>query len=159
MTNIKKFNLNLLSINKISFEKNADCIIYEIEYFRNLDSENSIYLIFNNVDAYIEYKTTEDDSKTKYLVFPFTSKNREALENNAELWDGIKDPVDTINVDNPTEYEKDSMKARFESNDDLPLSKILNIPVCIMIVKKVFQKDNNYYSQVLLDECLYKHED
>ena len=153
MTNIKKFNLNLLSINKISFEKNADCIIYEIEYFRNLDSENSIYLIFNNVDAYIEYKTTEDDSKTKYLVFPFTSKN------NAELWDGIKDPVDTINVDNPIEYEKDSMKARFESNDDLPLSKILNIPVCIMIVKKVFQKDNNYYSQVLLDECLYKHED
>ena len=46
------------------------------------------------------------------------------------------------------------MKAKFESNDDL-----LNIPVCIIIVRSVFQEDNNYYPQVLLYECLYKHED
>ena len=51
------------------------------------------------------------------------------------------------------------MKARFESNNDLPLGKILNIPVCIIIVKSVFQKDNNYYPKVLLYECLYKHGD
>ena len=85
MTNIKKFDLNLLSINKISFEKNTDCVIYEIEYFKNLDSENSLYLIFNNVDVYIEYNPTEDDSKTKYLVFPFIDKNKEALENYTKL--------------------------------------------------------------------------
>ena len=86
MTIIKNVDPNLLSINKISFEKNIDCVIYEIEYFQNLDSENSLYLIFNNVDAYIE-----DDSETKYMVFPFTDKNREALENYTELWDEIKD--------------------------------------------------------------------
>ena len=51
------------------------------------------------------------------------------------------------------------MKARFESNDYLPLGKILNIPVCMIIVKSVFQKDNNCYLQFLLYECLYKHED
>ena len=51
------------------------------------------------------------------------------------------------------------MKAMFESNDDLPLTKILNITVCIIIVKNVFQERNNYYPQVLLYECLYKHED
>ena len=51
------------------------------------------------------------------------------------------------------------MKARFESNDYLPLSKILNIPACIIIFKSAFQEDNNYYPQVLLHECLYKHED
>ena len=32
--------------------------------------KNSLYLIFNNVDAYIEYNHTEVDSETKYLVFP-----------------------------------------------------------------------------------------
>ena len=115
MSNIKNFDLNLLSINKISFEKKY-CVIYEIEYFKNLVSENSLYLIFNNVDAYIEYNPTEDDSKTKYLVFPFTDKNREALENYTELWDKIKDQIETTNGDNPTEYEKDCMKASFESN-------------------------------------------
>ena len=159
MTNIKNFDLNLLSINKISFEKNTDCVIYEIEYFKNLHSENSLYLIFNNVDVYIEYNPTENESETKYLIFPFTDKNREALQNYIELWDEIKDQIETINCDYPIKYGKDFIKARFESNDDLPLSKILSIPVCIIIVKSVFQKDNNYYPQVLLYECLYKHED
>ena len=159
ITNIKNFDLNLLIIKKISFEKNTDCVIYEIEYCKNRDNENSLYLIFNNVDLCIEYNATEGDSKTKYFVFPFTDKNREALENYTELWDEIKDQLNTINGDNPIEYGKDFMKARFESNDDFPLSKILNIPVCIIIVRRVFQEDNNYYPQVLLYECLYKHED
>ena len=92
------------------------------------------------------------------MVFPFTDKNREALENYTELRDKIKDQIETIIGDNTIEYGKDYMKARFESNDDLPLSKILNIPVRIIIVKSIFQEDNNYYPQVLLYECLYKHE-
>ena len=74
MTNIKKIDPNLLNINKTSFEKNTNCVIYETEYFKNFDSKNSLYLIFNNVDAHIEYNPTEDDSETKYLVFPFTKK-------------------------------------------------------------------------------------
>ena len=93
------------------------------------------------------------------MVFASTDKNREALENYTKLWDEIKDKIETINGDNPTKYGKDFMKGRFESNDNLPLGKILNIPVRVVIFKSVFQKDNNYYPQVLLYECLYKHED
>ena len=73
------------------------------------------------------------------MVFPFTDKNREALENYTELWDESKDQIETINGDNPIEYGEDFVKAGFESTDDLPLSKILNIPVCIIIAKSVFQ--------------------
>ena len=47
------------------------------------------------------------------------------------------------------------MKIKFESNDDIPLGKILNIPVCTIIVKSVFEEDGKYYPQVLLHECLY----
>ena len=124
MTNIENFDSSLLSIDKISFENNTGCAIYEIEYLKNFDSANSLYLIFNNVDAYIEYNPTEDDSESKYLVFTFTHKNKEALENYTELWDEIKDQIETINGDNPIKYGKYIMKARFESNDDLPLGKI-----------------------------------
>ena len=52
MINIKNFDPNLLSIDQVSF-KGADCVIYGIEYFKNFDNENSLYLVFNNVDAYI----------------------------------------------------------------------------------------------------------
>ena len=44
------------------------------------------------------------------------------------------------------------MKIRFESDDDLPLGKRLNILVCIIVAGSVFQEDNNYY----LHECLYE---
>ena len=46
-----------------------------------------------------------------------------------------------------------------ETTFDLPLGKILNIHVCIIVVKSVFQRDNNYYPQVLLYECLYEYEE
>ena len=53
MANIKTFDPSLLNIDQVSFENN-DSVIYETEYFKNLDSANSFYLVFNNLDAYIE---------------------------------------------------------------------------------------------------------
>ena len=99
----------------------------------------------NNVDAYTEYNPTEDDSKTKYLVFPPRDKNKEALKNYTELWDEVKEQIETISGVKPIKYEKDFMKIKFESNDDLPLGKILSIPVCVIVAGSVFQKNNNYY--------------
>ena len=54
MIDIKNFDPSLLSIDQISFES-TDSVIYDIEYItmKSLDNENSPYLIFNNVDAYI----------------------------------------------------------------------------------------------------------
>ena len=57
MINIRNFDPNLLSIDKISF-KNTDTVIHNIEYITmksldhdNIDSENSLCLFFNNVDG------------------------------------------------------------------------------------------------------------
>ena len=76
MVNIKKFDLRLLSINEISFKSNDD-IIYDIEYFtmKSSDGANSLYLVFNNADAYIDCNFTGE----KYLIFAYTDKNREVL--------------------------------------------------------------------------------
>ena len=50
------------------------------------------------------------------------------------------------------------MKIKFQSDDDLPLSKILSIPVSVIIVKSLFQENERYYSQVSLKECFYEYE-
>ena len=47
------------------------------------------------------------------------------------------------------------MKIKLESDDDLPLGKILNNPMCVTIVKGVFEEDIKYYPQVLLHKCFY----
>ena len=80
MTNIKNIDPSLLNLDQLSFENN-DSVIYEIDYLKNFNNKNSLYLVFDNVDAYIEYNPAEDDSESKYLVFAFKDKNREALGN------------------------------------------------------------------------------
>ena len=77
------------------------------------------------------------------------TKNKKVLEKCIELWDEIKDQVETV---------RDFLKIRFESVDDLTLGKILSIPACIIVVGYVFQEGNNYYPQVYLHECLYEYE-
>ena len=51
------------------------------------------------------------------------------------------------------------MKIKFEPNDDLPLSKTLNIPLCVVTERGIFEEDSKYYPQVLLHECFYKYEE
>ena len=87
MTNIKNFDPSLLGINRISFKSN-DAVIYHIEYItmksfdnENIDSANSLYLVFNNVDGYI----IEENNEDKYLIFASTDKNKEVLEKCTEL--------------------------------------------------------------------------
>ena len=151
MVNIKTFDPSLLNIDQVSFENN-DSVIYETEYFKNLDSANSFYLVFNNLDAYIE-----KSGKNKYLIFASTDKNGKATENYRELWNEIKEQIELISGDKVIKYEKDFMKIKFESNDDLPLGKTLNILVCIIVARNVFEEDGKCYPQVLLHQCLYEY--
>ena len=47
------------------------------------------------------------------------------------------------------------MKIKFNSDDDLPLNKILKFHMLTILVRSVFEEDGKYYSQIFLDECLY----
>ena len=48
------------------------------------------------------------------------------------------------------------MKIKFNSDDELPLNKMIEISSMIIVAKTVFHKNNKYYPQVFLEECLYK---
>ena len=129
MTYIKNVEPSLLGIDQVLFKRSTDCVIYYIKYFKNLDSSNFIYLVFNNVDAYIE-----ENNEDKYLIFASTDKNKEALENYTEFWEEVKYQIEAISGDKPIEYKKYFMKIKFESDNDLHLGKILNIAVCLITV-------------------------
>ena len=110
----------------------------------NIDSDN-------NVAGYIE-----ESNGNKYFVFASTDKNKELLIKYTKLWDKIKNQIETINGVEPIKYKKDFMKIRLESDDNLPLRKILSIPGMIIVVGSVLQEDNKHYPQVCLHECVYK---
>ena len=48
------------------------------------------------------------------------------------------------------------MKLKFDSDDNLTLTKTVEIPIMTIVAKVVFQENNKYYPQVILDECWYK---
>ena len=69
----------------------------------------------------------------KYLVFVLTDDNKELIAKFIKLWDKIEYLIETINVDKKGEYEKDLMKIRLESGDDLSLNKILNLMLTVIV--------------------------
>ena len=134
MTNINDFDPSLLNIDEVLFESDKS-IMYAIKYIKNLNSLDSLYLVFNNLDAYIE-----KSGENRYLIFASTEKkNTIMLKNYTELWDEIKEQIELISDEKVTKYSKDFIKIRFKTNDDLPLSKIINSPVCVVIVSSIFK--------------------
>ena len=136
MTNIGDFDLSLLNIDQIAFKSN-DCIIYDIKYIKVLNSSNSIYLVFKNLDAYIE-----KSGENKCLIFASTDKNEMVLRDYTEICGEIKEHIALISGYNVIKYSKDFTKIKFESDDDLPLSKIISVPVCVIIMGGVFEENN-----------------
>ena len=64
--------------------------------------------------------------------------------------------IETINGGEKVEYQRDLKKIRFESNDDLPLSKPIKLHLLTIIIRSVFSEDGNFYPQLFLDDGLYE---
>ena len=48
------------------------------------------------------------------------------------------------------------MRIIFDSDDDLPLNKILKLHMLTIIARSVYEEDGKYYPQVFLDDCLHE---
>ena len=132
-----------------------DISIYYIGYVTkkpkyNIDSINPLYLLINELNGFVEEK-----EGSKYLNISLTYNNNDILVKYAEVWRGIKDQIKKINV-SVGEYGKDYMKIKFDSNDNLPLNKILKFRVLTNFIKNIFEKDGKCYPQIFLDDCLYE---
>ena len=124
MINIRNFEPNLLKIDKKSYRNIG---IYNVGYI--------VYLKVNQANRYIEEKI-----ENKYLIFDATDENKELLKIYAGVWNGIKNKINAINS-SECNYEKDYMKIKFNSDDDLPLNKPLKFHMMTIIVRSVFEED------------------
>ena len=77
------------------------------------------------------------------------------LEKYANVWNEIKSKIKAINGDE-CDYGKDYMKIKFNSDDDLPLNKLLKFHLMTIIIRCVFSEDGKLYPQRFLDDTLYE---
>ena len=48
------------------------------------------------------------------------------------------------------------MKIKFNTDDNIPLNKIIYFPAITIIIRFVTKNDDKYYPQPFLDDCLYE---
>ena len=136
----------MLKIDKKSYK---DIGIYNIGYItirkiddcENINSVNPLYLNITHAN--------------KYLVFDSTNENKELIKKYNDVFNRIRDKIKEIDSEE-CDYEKDYMKIKFNSDDDLPLNKPLKFHLMTITIRSVFEEDGKLYPQVFLDDTLYE---
>ena len=135
--NIRIYNIGYITIKKLMIMK-----IFTVWIL-------CICFVFNHASGYIE-----EISVNKYLVFDSTDENKELLKKYSDIWNGIRNKIEAVSS-GECDYEKDYMKIKFNSDDDLPLNKPLKFHMMTIIIRSVFEEDGKLYLQVFLDDTLF----
>ena len=154
--NLKDFDAKLLKVDKKDYN---EIDIYYIGYvtikkigdYNNINSVNPLYLMINEMIGHFEEK-----NENKYLVLDDVDENKEVSKKYEEVWEGVKKEIETINGGEKIEYEKDYMKIRFKSNDNLPLNKPIKLRLLTIIIMCVVSEDAKFYPQLFSDDALYE---
>ena len=122
MTKKSYKSIGIYNIGYITIKKNDDC--------NNIHSVNPLYSHIDQASRYIEEKDAN-----KYLFFDCTDENNELLKKYNDVFNGIRDKIKEISS-GECHYEKDYVKTKFNSDDNLPLNKPLKYSFkCPQIIK------------------------
>ena len=145
---INDFNADLLEI--IKRESKIGANIYHIGYVLDPDYDyNTIKPLYFVVGRLIGYIEEIEGSSDKYLVIASSVRNKNIISVLDMVWASIEDKI------NPGIKIKDYNKFRFDSDIDLPLNTIIEFRSLVINISCVIEKDNEYYPEIYLDECLY----
>ena len=75
------------------------------------------------------------------------------------MWDIIREEIDKTGEKVKIFDPKDLGKIRFKSDDKVPLSKIINIPMCIIIIKSLFKINGMFYPEIYLHSCYLEYDE
>ena len=151
---IENFDPSNIKMDEKSYK---NILIYYIGYvtikeYVKIFSVNPFYLIFRYVNGYFE-----EINGNKYLTLVPTNESKEKIKKYEVLWIKIRDLIGSITTNSDHyDYDEKYMNIKLNSDDDLPLNKTVEIPTITIVVRAIFLENNKYYSQVFLDECLYK---
>ena len=143
---IDDFDVNSLRITKKESRIGAN--IYYTRCALNLGDDIIIPLHFL-IDRLIGFIEEIDGSNDKYLVVVSSLRTEKIIDTLDKVWLSIKDKI------NPSIKIKDYNKFRFNSDIDLPVNMIIEFRSLLINVSCIIEKDNEYYPEIYLDDCLY----
>ena len=70
------------------------------------------------------------------------------------VFKSIRDKIENVN-DDVVEYDRNCMKIKFISNDDLPVDKTVDLHLITIVIRAIFAQNGKYYPQLFLDDAIY----
>ena len=131
--------------------------IYYTGYVINTDYDYNtikpLYFVINRLIGYIE---EIEGSSDKYFVVAKSVRNKDIINVLDMVWGSTENKINPNPNINPNIIEiKDYDKFRFNSDIDLPLYTLIEFRSLVINVSCVIEKDNKFYPEIYLDECLY----
>ena len=114
--------------------------IKKIDDYESIYSMNPLYLWIGHASGYIE-----EQNGNKYLIFDYVDENKGVWKKCADVRNGIKNKIKAINGGKVNDYGGDYMKIKFNSDDDLPLNKLVKFCLMTIIIRCVFSEDGKLY--------------
>ena len=115
-----------------------------------INSVNVLYLRIREIWV-VNFKKGKDDNVWYLIIFG----DADILRKFANIWKSIRASIEE-NTDDIVQYDKDYIKIKFESNDNLPTVNITNMHQVTIMIRLVFQKGKKLCPKIYLDDCLYK---
>ena len=150
------YDIDPNSIEIIKRESKIGANIYYIGYIPEHNNNIiSLYLVINRLNGFIEeIKGTSD----RYLVVNTGDKKKVHIFD--ELWKSIENKITSnSSVNTSINKIKEYNKLRFNSDLYLPTGKLIEFRMLIININYFFEKDNEYYPEIYLDEYLYINDD
>ena len=131
---------------------------YDVYYIRyitkkpqwNVFSVNPLYLIIIKIKDHFE----EVDGDKNLII---NSENGDIMQKYQEVFNGKKEIIKKTNdYGQPIKYDDNYMKIKFNTDDNIPINKIIYFPTITIIIRSITKKDDKYYPQLFLDDCLYE---
>ena len=146
---IIKLNDTIPSLINIIRKESMGINICYIDHFYLEDDDVELkhfYFGINDLYGYFE-----ENNGRKYFNIDNTHNNEKMLQKYMLLWDDIKYVIENKGGKRFSDFVKNDMTFKFDTDDAIPLGKVLKFDVVILL-KSVMEKDFD------LEECKYKND-
>ena len=141
---VDKKNFNDIDIYYLGYEYKK-----KITECNEINSVNPLYLRIKDMKG--QFKKGKGDNVWYLIIFG----DADVLRKFVNIWKSIRAKIEE-NTGGIVQYDKNYMKIKFESNDNLPIDNIINMHQVTTITRSVFVQNSKFYRQLFLDDALYE---
>ena len=148
--NLYEFDGSKIKVDKKNFN---DIDIYYLGYehkkkiteCNEINSVNPLYLRIKDMKG--QFKKGKGDNVWYLIIFG----DADVLRKFANIWKSIRAKIEE-NTGGIVQYDKNYMRIKFESNDNLPTDNVVNIHLATIITRSVFAQNGKFYPELFLDD-------